>query len=187
MALLILCAALAGCAYPTQFKPGTPQQEVLSKLGPANTVKKLDGGGERWLYTTQPMGREAYQLQFGADGQLQTTTQVLTAGNFGAIPLGQFTQQQLLQDFLPRMAAYQEARDFPAVKGVSYLSVHLRFGTVSIRQLAAAGFWPADGNHPGLELHGTGLDLPILGQWHQAIRACARRSARCGAKADVHR
>lgn len=53
------------------------------------------------------------------------------------IPTGSRGAQQLLQDFLPRMAAYQEARDFPAVKGVSYLSVHLRFGTVSIRQLAA--------------------------------------------------
>src|SRR5690606_18679031 len=29
-----------------------------------------------------------------------------------------------------------EARDFPAVKGVSYLSAHLRFGTVSVRELA---------------------------------------------------
>ncbi len=45
--------------------------------------------------------------------------------------------QQLLRDFVPRMAAYQQARDFPSRKGVSYLSVHLRFGTVSIRQLAA--------------------------------------------------
>ncbi len=45
--------------------------------------------------------------------------------------------QALLQDFLPRMAQYQAARDFPAVKGPSYLSVHLRFGTVSIRQLVA--------------------------------------------------
>ncbi len=53
------------------------------------------------------------------------------------IPTGSRGAQQLLQDFLPRMAAYQEVRDFPAVKGVSYLSVHLRFGTVSIRQLAA--------------------------------------------------
>ncbi len=53
------------------------------------------------------------------------------------IPTGSRGAQQLLQDFLPRMAAYQDARDFPAVKGVSYLSVHLRFGTVSIRQLAA--------------------------------------------------
>lgn len=103
MVLLALCAALAGCAYPTQFKPGTPQQEVLSKLGPATTVKKLEGGAERWLYTTQPMGREAYQLRFGADGQLQTTTQVLTAENFGAIPLGQFSEQQLMQDFGPPM------------------------------------------------------------------------------------
>lgn len=30
---------------------------------------------------------------------------------------------------------YKEQRDFPAVKGTSRLSVHLRFGTVSIRQL----------------------------------------------------
>ena len=26
-------------------------------------------------------------------------------------------------------------RDFPAIKGVSYLSVHLRFGTISVREL----------------------------------------------------
>jgi deoxyribodipyrimidine photo-lyase len=31
---------------------------------------------------------------------------------------------------------YDDTRDFPAVKGPSYLSVHLRFGTVSIRLLA---------------------------------------------------
>lgn len=31
---------------------------------------------------------------------------------------------------------YKEQRDFPAIKGTSRLSVHLRFGTVSIRQLA---------------------------------------------------
>ncbi|MDS4012777.1 MAG: deoxyribodipyrimidine photo-lyase [Candidatus Accumulibacter sp.] len=43
--------------------------------------------------------------------------------------------QRLLDDFLGRIARYAEQRDFPAVKGVSYLSVHLRFGTVSIRRL----------------------------------------------------
>lgn len=101
--LFALCAALAGCAYPTQFKPGSSQQEVQAKLGPAYAVTQLDGGAERWLYSTQPMGREAYQLRFGADGQLQTTTQVLTAENFGAIPLGQFSVQQLMQDFGPPM------------------------------------------------------------------------------------
>ena len=54
-----------------------------------------------------------------------------------ALPTGSIGAQQLLQDFLPRMAAYQAARDYPGRKGVSYLSVHLRFGTVSIRQLAS--------------------------------------------------
>jgi len=36
------------------------------------------------------------------------------------------------------MGRYKEARDFPAVKGPSYLSVHLRFGTISIRALVRA-------------------------------------------------
>jgi len=43
----------------------------------------------------------------------------------------------LFEDFLGRINRYREARDFPAVKGPSYLSVHLRFGTISIRELAA--------------------------------------------------
>jgi deoxyribodipyrimidine photo-lyase len=40
----------------------------------------------------------------------------------------------LLHDFANRMGYYKETRDFPAVKGPSYLSVHFRFGTISIRQ-----------------------------------------------------
>jgi deoxyribodipyrimidine photo-lyase len=42
---------------------------------------------------------------------------------------------QLFDDFLGRIADYGVARDYPAVKGPSYLSMHLRFGTVSIRHL----------------------------------------------------
>ena len=43
----------------------------------------------------------------------------------------------LFADFRERIDRYRDARDFPAAKGPSYLSVHLRFGTVSIRELAA--------------------------------------------------
>jgi deoxyribodipyrimidine photo-lyase len=42
----------------------------------------------------------------------------------------------LWQDFQTRIDRYRDARDFPAVKGPSCLSVHLRFGTLSIRELA---------------------------------------------------
>jgi deoxyribodipyrimidine photo-lyase len=52
------------------------------------------------------------------------------------LPTGMSGGKQLLEDFETRMDKYKDARNFPAVKGVSYLSVHLRFGTVSIRHLA---------------------------------------------------
>ena len=52
------------------------------------------------------------------------------------LPTGMSGGKLLFNDFEARMHHYKEARDFPAIKGVSYLSVHLRFGTVSIRYLA---------------------------------------------------
>ena len=44
--------------------------------------------------------------------------------------------RELWDDFRRgRITRYGALRDFPATKGVSYLSVHLRFGTISIREL----------------------------------------------------
>ncbi len=54
-----------------------------------------------------------------------------------SVPTGASGAQELLADFASRMSAYGERRDFPALKGPSYLSVHLRFGTISIRELVA--------------------------------------------------
>ena len=52
------------------------------------------------------------------------------------LPTGMLGGLALFNDFKERMSRYKDARDFPAIKGVSYLSVHLRFGTISIRHLA---------------------------------------------------
>lgn len=51
------------------------------------------------------------------------------------IPTGMSGAQALLKDFLQRIDSYDTTRDFPSIKGPSYLSVHLRFGSVSIREL----------------------------------------------------
>ncbi len=51
------------------------------------------------------------------------------------LPPGSEGGQSFLEDFLPRINQYQIGRDFPATKGVSYLSTHLRFGMLSIRGL----------------------------------------------------
>jgi deoxyribodipyrimidine photo-lyase len=62
---------------------------------------------------------------------------------------GEQGAQALLNDFLLRIDRYHETRDFPAVKGPSYLSVHLRFGTVSIRRLAAEAHRRTADHNPG--------------------------------------
>lgn len=52
------------------------------------------------------------------------------------LPTGMSGGAALFEDFAERIQRYKDARDFPSVKGVSYLSVHLRFGTTSVRHLA---------------------------------------------------
>jgi len=52
------------------------------------------------------------------------------------VPLGTKGGLALIEDFKARIKNYNHNRNFPGVKGVSYLSVHNRFGTVSIRHLA---------------------------------------------------
>ncbi len=54
------------------------------------------------------------------------------------IPLGASGARSMFDEFLRRIDRYRDTRDFPAMRGPSYLSVHLRFGTMSIRELARA-------------------------------------------------
>ncbi len=68
------------------------------------------------------------------------------------LPSGAAGAQELLADFLSRIDRYDETRDFPAVKGPSYLSPHLRFGTVSIRQLARAAWQRTQEDSHGAEV-----------------------------------
>jgi deoxyribodipyrimidine photo-lyase len=50
-------------------------------------------------------------------------------------PPGMTGASALFEDFLPHLADYGTARDFPDLDATSRLSVHLRFGTTSVRHL----------------------------------------------------
>ena len=65
------------------------------------------------------------------------------------LPTGASGANQLFDDFLRRIALYDEARNIPAVKGPSYLSVHLRFGTVSPRLVARTAHGLAQNGNAG--------------------------------------
>jgi deoxyribodipyrimidine photo-lyase len=85
------------------------------------------------------------------------------------VPTGMSGAQGLLKDFLDRIRAYHERRDYPAVKGPSYLSVHLRFGTVSIR------------SSPGRPSEGGAAPRPALGLvWRDSTsRAASLPASSC--------
>jgi deoxyribodipyrimidine photo-lyase len=78
-------------------------------------------------FAPAPAGHEIPSL--AALGFLPTNLKQL------AIPTGMAGAAALFDDFLTRIERYGAARDFPAQKGPSYLSFHLRFGTTSIRHL----------------------------------------------------
>ncbi len=68
------------------------------------------------------------------------------------LPTGPAGAAELLDDFLAtRIDRYRETRDYPAVKGPSYLSTHLRFGTVSVRRLAREAWQRAQAGSAGAQ------------------------------------
>lgn len=120
-------------------------REILTQGGRPYTVftpysrtwrQRLAGGGDQaWpvaglLHHLAPCVPEAMpsleQIGF-------VTTNLLQLG----VEPGMSGAAARLQDFLQRIDRYHERRDFPGLKGPSYLSVHLRFGTLSIRELVA--------------------------------------------------
>ena len=62
---------------------------------------------------------------------LSYSKQVPSLAYFGFQP----SSQKVIDFNLNHLAHYKDTRDFPAKEGTSYLSPHLRFGTISIRKI----------------------------------------------------
>ena len=95
---------------------------------------------ERFYAKAYPVDRYARHLAAPTLSGSMPTLDTLGFGKTNLVELGIVPGPEgaraLLDDFEGRISHYDEARDFPAVKGVSYLGVHNRFGTVSVRELA---------------------------------------------------
>ena len=104
-----------------------------------------------WLKRLTPADVEPHSCEPGTKGLIgnlapipKTLDQVLPTlesmgfkptGIESYLPPGSQGAELFLNDFLKRIDQYNIGRDFPAIKGVSYLSTYLRFGNVSIRGL----------------------------------------------------
>ena len=140
--------AAAGIALHTSKDHGVfERSEVLTQSGSPFSV--FTPYKNAWLKKLEPYFLRAYPVARHAGAlapvPAAVETGVPTLAEIGfeptdlhtlKLPSGAAGAQELLSDFLHRIDRYDETRNYPAVKGPSYLSTHLRFGTVSIRQLA---------------------------------------------------
>ena len=115
-----------------------------------------------WLAKVDPYYLKPYPVASHAEGlsarpePLRSAVPQLEQLGFEAtnlaelpIPTGASGARLLFDDFVERITRYRDARDYPAIRGPSYLSVHLRFGTVSIRALAGHAHLLAQQGDPG--------------------------------------
>jgi deoxyribodipyrimidine photo-lyase len=118
------------------------RSEIMSQMGKRYSV--FTPYKNNWLKALTPFYTKAYPVaryaSFLDSSVAPAPWASLSEMGFDAnyrmlTPAGESGAQSLLADFIHRMGQYHATRDFPALKGPSYLSVHLRFGTVSIRQL----------------------------------------------------
>ncbi|SAL59183.1 cryptochrome/photolyase family protein [Caballeronia humi] len=136
----------AGVAFFT-FKDQAvfDHDDILTGAGKPYTV--FTPYKRNWLASLTPDALQPYASEDRLDALTMPPSKIrhaipaldalgFSADHAPALPAGTSGALTLFDDFRDRMADYDRTRDFPAVKGPSYLSVHLRHGTISIRALA---------------------------------------------------
>ena len=130
------------------------RQEILTQTGKPYSV--FTPYKNAWLKKINDFQLKSYPTQKYASAlaalpalQIIAATHIPSLAELGfeasnlsglKIPLGARGGRALFEAFCARMDNYHATRDFPSIKGPSYLGVHLRFGTLSIRQLAATAY-----------------------------------------------
>ena len=119
------------------------KDEVLTQSGRPFTV--FTPYKRAWLKKLNPFYSKGYPVDAYCDNlacsgpsQLPTLEQIgfmPTNLRHMKLPTGMTGARSLFQEFLQRIDGYRDRRNYPGIRGVSYLSVHLRFGTISIREL----------------------------------------------------
>ena len=115
------------------------KEEILTQKGTPYTVftpysrswkEKLHGSKEKNFYV-KPYPTEKYFKNFLKTKKLPVPS--LEDMGFERMPDEEFPPRKVRDEKLEK---YAELRNYPAVPGTSRLSIHLRFGTISIRELA---------------------------------------------------
>ncbi|WP_423737436.1 cryptochrome/photolyase family protein [Chitinophaga caseinilytica] len=106
--------------------------EVLKDNGEPYTV--FTPYSRKWLAAMEPFFVKSYPTEkYFGNFHLQDERPIPSLGDIGFVPTRRDFPAPDPEDAI--IKHYDQTRDYPAVAGTSRLSVHLRFGTVSIREL----------------------------------------------------
>lgn len=92
VAVMLIAAALAGCASPRSVGSGSTLVQMLAKAGPPTDIRFDRNGDELWEYATGPQGHETYLVRAGADGRVKEITQLLTDEQLNKIVPGKMNK-----------------------------------------------------------------------------------------------
>ena len=115
------------------------KNEVLTQSGGAYNV--FTPYKNAWLKKLDSYFAQAYPVKQYATALAPQSNPLPSLETLGFddkalnLETGMAGARSLFKHFRERVAHYHEQRDFPSVLGTSYLSVHVRFGTISIREL----------------------------------------------------
>jgi|SRR5579864_1510630 len=110
-ALLLCLALLGGCANFSAIAPGTPSQQVLSRVGKPDTVLKNPDGSQVWEYPQGPSGYQTYMITLAPDDSVRDVRQVLSARYFDEVRPGMSREDVRHILGRPKEILYFPARD----------------------------------------------------------------------------
>ncbi|WP_333803965.1 cryptochrome/photolyase family protein [Sulfurospirillum sp.] len=90
----------------------------------------------KYIKATQSLSNFDYNELWNIDNGVKTPLAIkLESLGFESLPTNILTPQKALEAFAQKVDDYADKRDFLDVDATSHLSVHLRFGTLSIREV----------------------------------------------------
>ncbi len=125
-----------GIGFHGDYKDTTLLDRDEVRSGSGGTYTVFTPYSKNWLSKLEdPFQLKSYPTEKHFSDFYKTPAQdIPTLAEMGFEPLGESFPKPTVSDAL--LKTYEKTRDFPAQPGTSELSIHLRFGTISIRELA---------------------------------------------------
>ncbi len=100
-ACALTAVLLAACTSMADLPAGTPLHQITSEYGEPDFSCPAPDGGERLIWTMQPMGQYAWGTTVDAAGNTDRVQQLLNDEHFRVLASGSWTPEQVRCEFGP--------------------------------------------------------------------------------------